>query len=127
MPVGAAADPRGKLRAVASLWASGRGGAPAQDAATEAAAAAIAEIEARRGRFRDDTPEIGPDELDAVDLFHALASQWRMHPMAGVRLGIDYAAVPATAAMLGLTMTPELFADLRVMEGAALAAFPRRR
>lgn len=45
--------------------------------------------------------------------------------MSGVRLGIEYAAVPATAAMLGIEMNPELFDDLRTMEGAALAAFPR--
>jgi len=126
MPGRGAEGPRGKLKAVASNWASGRGGGPARDAATDAAAAEIAKIEARRGgRAVDDVPEIGPDEADAVALFFALASQWRVHPTAGRRLGLDYAAVPATAAMLGLTMTSGLFADLRIMEAAALAAFAR--
>ena len=69
--------------------------------------------------------EIGPDELDAVRLFFTLGSQWRVHAATGVRLGLEYTAVPATAGMLGVTMTPALFDDLRVMEGAALAAFAR--
>lgn len=54
-----------------------------------------------------------------------LASQWRMHPMAG-RTGLDYAAIAPTAAMLGLAMTPALFADLRVMESAAMAVWAAR-
>ena len=43
--------------------------------------------------------------------------------MAGVRLGLDYPAIPVTATMRGLTMTPELFDDMAVMERAALAAW----
>ena len=113
----------GKLAAVATAWAKGRGGAPADDAATQAAAAEIAAIEARRAR-RSGTPEIGPDEVDAVSLFLRLGSQWRHHP-AGPRLGLDYAAIPPTAAMLGITMTPRLLDDLRVMEDAALAAWDK--
>jgi hypothetical protein len=58
-------------------------------------------------------------------LFFALSSQWRLHALSGARLGIDYSAVPATAAMLDIEMTPGLFGDLRDMEGAALAAFAR--
>lgn len=57
-----------------------------------------------------------------VNLFLRLASQWRFH-QTGFRLGLDYAAVPPVATMLGITMTPALFDDLRLMEGAALAAF----
>lgn len=118
--------PGGKLKAVASQWAKGRGGGkPAEDAATKAAAAAIAEIEARRGRkLTVDGIEIGPDEIDAVRLFYSLGSQWRLHGYSGARLGIEYAAIQPTALMMGISMTPQLFFDLRVMEGAALAAFP---
>lgn len=43
--------------------------------------------------------------------------------MAGVRLGLDYPAIPATADMMGLKMTPELFDDMAVMERAALATW----
>lgn len=61
-----------------------------------------------------------------MQLFFTLASQWRVHAATGVRLGLEYAVVPATAAMLGLTMTPALFDDLRVMEAAAMAAWASR-
>lgn len=121
MPRRRAESARGKLRAVAAAWAKGRLAAPADDAATQAAAAAIAEIEARR-RGASGTPEIGPDEVDAVSLFLRLGSQWRYAPTGG-RLGLDYAAVPPTAAMLGMTVTPALFDDLRTMEHAALEAW----
>lgn len=57
-----------------------------------------------------------------MNLFLRLGSQWRFHHT-GVRLGLDYAVVPPVAAMLGIVMTPALFDDLRLMEGAALAAF----
>ena len=70
-------------------------------------------------------PEIGPEEWDAVRLFFSLGTQWIVHPMTGVRLGLNYGVVPPTADMADIAMTPQLFDDLRVMEGAALAAFPR--
>ena len=79
---------------------------------------------AARREARERGAEIGPDELDVVGLFQGLASQWRVHPMGG-RIGFDYAAIGPTAALMGIEMTPAVFADLRLMEGAALAAFPR--
>ncbi len=66
--------------------------------------------------------ELAPDEVPAVALFLALGTQWRRHPMTGMLLGLDYAAVPPTAAMTGTEMTPALFADLRLMEDAAIGA-----
>ncbi len=66
--------------------------------------------------------EIAPDELAPVSLFLACATQWRRRAMTGQRMGLDYAAVPATAGMLDMRMTPALFADLRHMEDAALDA-----
>ncbi|WP_233281279.1 DUF1799 domain-containing protein [Sphingomonas changnyeongensis] len=59
-------------------------------------------------------------------LFISLGTQWQVHPMAGTRLGLRYEAVPVAAAALGLSLTPALFGDLRVMEGAALAAWAER-
>lgn len=58
-------------------------------------------------------------------LFLGLASQWRVHAMSGLRLGLEYTAIPAVATMMGITVTPSVFDDLRIMEGAALAAFVR--
>lgn len=62
-----------------------------------------------------------PENVAAVNLFVALSTQWRMAP-SGVLIGLDYAAVEPA---LRLTDVPRkrwraLFADLRVMEAAAL-------
>ena len=126
MPGRRAPDAGGKLKAVAHRWASGRGGGePADDAVTQGAAAAIAAIEARRAGRKpaSEELEIGPDEADAVRLFFSLGSQWSVHATTGVRLGLDYARIPPTAAMMDITMTPGLFDDIGVMERAALAAW----
>lgn len=56
-------------------------------------------------------------------LFFTLSSQWRVHAATGVRLGLEYTAVGPTAAMLGIGITADLFDDIRVMEGAAMAAW----
>lgn len=69
--------------------------------------------------------EIAPDEEEAVALFMALDTQWRFHPLAGVRTGLDYAAIGPTASMLGLSMNAGLFADIRLMEGAAMRALAK--
>lgn len=58
-------------------------------------------------------------------LFLALDTQWRFHPMLGVRLGIDYSAIGPTAAAAGLPFTPGMFHDLRVMEAAAIAVLAK--
>lgn len=91
---------------------------------SQAAGAQIDAIMARRQAVNGaNEPEIGPDEADAVTLFFTLGTQWRFHPFAGSPTGIDYAAIPAVAQMLGIVMTPMLMHDLRIMEGAALAVW----
>lgn len=123
MPCGPRGDQAGKLRAVARAWATGRGGGQASDddALTAAVAAELARRGARRGATAA-TIEVAPDEVDAVGLFMALGTQWRWHAMVGQRLGLVYEAIAPAAAALGIALTPSLFADLRTMEGAALAA-----
>jgi len=95
----------------------------ADDTASAGAASWFAAREARRAAAS--TIELGPDEFASARLFLALSSQWRTHPVAGVRLGLDYAAIRPTAENMGLEMTPAMFADMQVMEGAALAAMAR--
>ncbi|ARR57000.1 hypothetical protein HY78_00500 [Rhizorhabdus wittichii DC-6] len=56
-----------------------------------------------------------------------MSTQWRVDSFSGSRLGIDYSAVPATAQMLGIELTPAAFHDLRIMEAEALSAFAVRR
>ncbi|WJY20103.1 DUF1799 domain-containing protein [Alteriqipengyuania flavescens] len=67
--------------------------------------------------------EVPLADADPANLFFALDTQWHRHAMTGQRTGIDYAAIRPTAELLGIEPTPELLADLRRMEMAALAQF----
>ena len=59
-------------------------------------------------------------------LFLALQTQWRIQPMTGQRIGIDYGAIAPTAAASAITMSPQIFADLQAMENAAMAAMAHK-
>lgn len=66
----------------------------------------------------------------ALTLFLACATQWRFAGSVALPTGLDHAGVAATAAMMGMAMTPALFAKIRIMEDAALAemmALAKRR
>jgi len=62
----------------------------------------------------------------AVRLFWALGTQWRQGPLSGLS-GLDYGAIEPTARLMGVTVTPELFRQLQILEGAALTALEERR
>lgn len=85
----------------------------------------IAEIEqAERG---EDEQEIGiwPSNWNAVLAFASIMSQWRVAPMPTGRLhyiGLDYAGVRAGLECAGHAITPDLWADMLVMEAAARSA-----
>lgn len=70
------------------------------------------------------TFEVHADNEWTVSTFLALQTQWRVAVgMGGVaHLGLDYAAIPPTMALLGVPRTQrrEVFDGLRVMEAAAL-------
>ncbi|HYD12737.1 MAG TPA: DUF1799 domain-containing protein [Allosphingosinicella sp.] len=77
----------------------------------------------------DDRCEIWPDQADAVALFLSMESQWRWTGagMAGAfRTGLDYSALPVVAEAIGVKPSPEIIADLRIMEGEAVAVWARR-
>lgn len=111
---------------MARRWAGGRGGSARPDDATDDATAAFLR---RRAELigQDDAAviEIGAGEVDAVHLFFALDTQWLRAGMSGVRVGLDYAKIEPTARLIGLEPAPPLFADLRIMEHAALAEFAK--
>jgi hypothetical protein len=93
---------------------------------------AITQHLAKRGggeakRQRDCVIEIAPDEVNVVALFLALQTQWRVHAMTGARTGLIYEAIPAAAALSGIETTPALFADLQIMESAALNEMARKK
>lgn len=71
--------------------------------------------------------EIWPDNIQSVNVFVAMSTQWRSG-MAGAT-GLDYGVLPA---VLRLTAVPraawsEVFESLRVMEDAALEVMRRKR
>lgn len=62
-----------------------------------------------------------PQHAEAVGVFSTLLTQWRMTP-SGKLLGLDYAAIPPVLQLLGVGRKKwgELFAQLRIMEAAAV-------
>lgn len=92
------------------------------DPDTPGAAELIAHLSQRRGPPAPPPLDIGPDEVNVVSLFFALATQWRTHAATGARTGLDYAAIRETARMIAVKVTPALFNDLRIMEAATLEA-----
>lgn len=69
--------------------------------------------------------ELYPDTLPALDLFAALGTQWRVGQ--GGVTGLDYAAAESALRLQRAPRSrwPTLFADLRVMERAALEELRR--
>lgn len=73
---------------------------------------------------RDQPPEaceVHEENWPTVALFLDCSTQWRTAGMSGVPVGLDYAAVDLVARTTERTITPAMFAGLRVMEGAAIA------
>ena len=66
---------------------------------------------------------VWPENWDALRVFLAMSTQWRIGGMAGVPAGLDYGALPMVLRFLRLKPDPDLFDRLQVMEGAALDAF----
>lgn len=69
----------------------------------------------------EDEFEVWPDNYQAVSTFIELQTQWRVSGM-GSATGLDYVAALAVIRELELEKDEarELFADIRVMEAAAL-------
>jgi len=70
---------------------------------------------------------VWPENRIAVTLFCALSTQWERAGMTGAATGLKYEAIPATAGMMGIRLTPVLFDDLRTMEAAALEVMAARQ
>lgn len=56
-----------------------------------------------------------PENWDAVCLFLGLQTQWTISP-SGTRVGLNYTSVRIVSNLRGVKLTPELFADLQLME-----------
>lgn len=64
--------------------------------------------------------EVWPECVASVELFLALATQWRIEPMSGAVLGLDYAAARAAMDMMGIDDRRQAFEDLRIMEAEVI-------
>lgn len=74
---------------------------------------------------RDNSVSVWPCMADAVALFFAMGTQWRVGP-AGVT-GLDYAALKPCADALEIKMTPATMCDVRELEAEALRAWSAKR
>lgn len=90
-----------------------------------ASPAVLARLEAEAGRGGD-AFEIWRKNGKTLRLFLALGTQWRRAGQLGRRIGLDYAVIPAVAALEGIAVTPARWLDLRRMESAALDALGER-
>lgn len=68
----------------------------------------------------DEEIEIWPENMIVVDAFLACHTQWAIHAMSGVYLGLRYESVSATLDMLGVADRRDVFWGIRVMEREAL-------
>lgn len=73
-----------------------------------------------------DETEVWPECAESVELFLSLATQWRIEPMSGSVLGLDYAAARAAMDMLGVDDKRQAFQDLRIMEAEVIRLVQER-
>jgi hypothetical protein len=68
--------------------------------------------------------DVWPDNVEAVNVFVEVSTQWRYAGM-GSPSGLDYPSIESTLRMTGIPRKrwAGLFADVRVMERAALEHF----
>lgn len=64
--------------------------------------------------------DVWPCHWKTFLIFDAMSTQWREG-------GMDYAALPVTAGLLGIRLRPRRFAELRFMEREALRVLGERR
>lgn len=126
----------GKLREVARAWALARLG-KADDRQPVVIDEEITQQFARMGvaiNGRGAVPageaiEVDMTNADALDAWIACETQWRIAAtMSGlIWLGLDYAGADVVLRRLGFDEPDKVFADLQVMEGAALKTFGEHR
>ena len=73
---------------------------------------------------------VWPENTEALDAFLAVTTQWRVVGSAGgplVTIGLDYQGVKAGLDLAGIAPSPELWADVQMIEAGALSVLNRRR
>ena len=67
----------------------------------------------------DDEFELWPENVEAIDIFMSIQTQWRVGPVGPT--GLDYTGVASALRMMRIRSSPELFSQIRLMETTALA------
>ncbi|WP_064742217.1 DUF1799 domain-containing protein [Inquilinus limosus] len=95
--------------------------------------AEIAEAKRRLGLLSTGDFGVFPENWPAVCAWSAVCTQWRTGAVPGglgpgriLYLGLDYAGARAGLALASIDNTPELWAGLQIMEGAAIEELNRR-
>ena len=68
--------------------------------------------------------------LPALEIFSMIGTQWRVLSLGENRLlylGLDYAAAAAGLGLAGITVPPDVWSDVQVIEAGALGALNRNR
>jgi hypothetical protein len=81
---------------------------------------------ARKQRETEEFIEVEPENLNAVELFFAVATQWRYAGMGSV-VGLDYTALSAAIQMMGIADSKDVFWRVRAIEHAALGVMQKRQ
>ncbi|MFD1342879.1 DUF1799 domain-containing protein [Litorisediminicola beolgyonensis] len=106
-------------------WATGAAG-PAEDSDGALADARRWGLDLSIEDLRPESDDgLWPEHLAAFEAFLEVASQWRIIPRqaaAPYYAGLDFGAAEAGLRLAGVTVTPELWAQVRVIESAARAA-----
>lgn len=111
----------GKLRWAGEAWATG--GLGGGNDAAEAEDLAFWSLPAEAFGEIDDTPGVWPQNILAVRAWLAVDTQLRLGP--GGVVGLDYAGAQAGLALAGISLTPAEWADVQIIEAAAVDALNR--
>ena len=108
----------GKLSAAGRAWALGDGADAQEELEADAAFWGLATPS------EPETTEIWADHLPAFEAFLAVCGQWRVCAVEKriVAVALDYTAAKAGLELAGMTITPEVWAQVQTIETAALKA-----
>lgn len=123
---GAVQGQNGKLTWAGRAWVTGAtGGTRTDDAASDAVLFGFSGFE--DGPAEDEG--LWADHQSAFLAFLSVCTQWRVvaSETGLIHTGLDYAAADAGLKRAGIETTPDLWADLRIIETGALAALREER
>ncbi|WP_339636248.1 DUF1799 domain-containing protein [uncultured Sulfitobacter sp.] len=115
------------MKAAGAAWVRGSSGSPSREDDAQADAEYLGlDIEALLGA-KEETPEIWPWQMTAVEGFLAICTQWRTLAIKDrvVPLGLDYGAAQAGIQLAGLSIDPATWSDITTIEQGAMAEFRR--